>query len=442
MGKSLKINNWQKSPTWAQGIFAVLGLVSTGATHQALAQAVSSSGSGSTFTTPIGATLIPYNAALPSPLWGGALGSSVPGQRGFVRSEPFFIYPFVAAGFGTNSNVRLQSTDPIKSNFFQIAPRLTADIKSGGQVYALTYQASIVRYANSAPDNVIDHELIGQSRNQFSARSDLNAQAFYLSRNEARGSLNRLLNNEPDHFSAFGANGTFGYGALAAQGRFELDLGFTDKKYDNFRVVNSAFDVSTFNIAGRFLYRVAPRVRMLAELRDTEYSYKNNNIDSSERRLLFGASLDAGAAVSGTAKIGVVNKNFKDNGYKDFTAPAMEVALRWLPLTYSTWDFVAQRVPYDSTGSGSATVNTVLGVSWNHNWQSYFSTYASMQLVNSDFRESSRSDRLTNLSFGGYFDVRTWIRFGAQVSSNARSSDVIGADYKRNVLMFTIGATL
>ena len=99
-------------------------------------------------------------------------------------------------------------------------------------------------------------------------------------------------------------------------------------------------------------------------------------------------------------------------------------------------------MPYDSTGSGSATVNTVFGATWNHRWQTYVSTYASVQHINADFKDASRTDRLLNVTLGGYFDVRTWLKLGIQAVHNTRSSDSAGADYKRNVLMFTIGATL
>ena len=293
------------------------------------AQSVSAGGSpGTTFTTPIASTLVPYNAALPVPIWGGFIQSGYPAQRGFVRAEPFFIYPMIASGFGVNSNVLLQSTGAVRSSFVQFAPRITADVRSGGQSYALTYQGNLTRFSNSSADNYFDHEVIGQARNQFSARADLNVQAYYLSRSEGRGTLNRVLNSEPDRFGAMGASGTFGYGAQAAQGRFEFDLGLTDKRYDNFRQVNSAFDVSTFNFAGRFLYRIAPRMRLLAELRDTEYHYKSNNLDSSERRLMFGASMDAGAAISGTAKLGVVRKDFKDGAFR--TLPRRPQRLRYV----------------------------------------------------------------------------------------------------------------
>lgn len=409
----------------------------------AAAQTVSQGGSaGTTFTSPIASTLIPYNSAIPIPLGAVYLNNAFPAQRGFVRAEPFFIYPSVALGFGNNSNVLLQKDNTLSTSIVQMSPKVVAELKSGGSAHAFSYQGSFSRYSKSSADNTDDHELVAQTRNQFSARADLNGQAYYLSRSEPRFSLNRTSGDRPDHFNAFGALGTFGYGAQAAQGRFEVDMGFTDKSYTNNRLVTEAFDATSFNIAGRFLYRISPRMRLLAEARDTEISFKGSNLDNAERRLLFGAALDGSAALSGTAKIGYVNKNFKDGSLQDFNALAAEVALRWQPLTYSQIDVLAQRLPRDSTGTGTSTLDSVLGVTWNHRWQSFISTYASARYVNSDFKGVSRTDKISNFSVGGYFDIRTWLRLGLRVDLDNRSSTESTVEFKRNLLMFTVGATL
>ncbi len=141
-------------------------------------------------------------------------------------------------------------------------------------------------------------------------------------------------------------------------------------------VVTQSFDVTTFNAAGRFLYRIAPRTRLLTELRYTTFDYKTNNLDSSEVRLLVGATWDLAASTSGTVKVGQVRKDFKQSTLSDFSGVNVEAAVRWMPRTYSTVELLATRQPSDSTGAGLFTVDTTVGAVWNHRWQSFLSSRA------------------------------------------------------------------
>lgn len=409
----------------------------------ASAQQQQSSGSA-TFTSPVGATLIPQNPAAPIPSSALSFGLTQPNPRGFIRAEPFFIYPFARVSIGQANNVNFANSGGIDSPVIQFAPRVSAVARGGGHEHSFTYQGLFSHYTKSSDDDVSDHELIARSTNQFDARTDLRGEAYFIRRSEARGAFARAAGNEPDRFNAFGIRGTGGYGALAAQGRFEVDFGFTDKTYQNNPAITRVLDVSSFDLGGRFLYRLSPRMRALVEVRNTEFNYKTGNFDSSERRLLTGISMDATAAISGTAKVGVVRKDFKDSAFADYSAAAAEVAVRWSPLTYSTVDVVLQRLPRDTTGTaGSAgVIESLVGVYWRHQWQSYLGTYVSVANANQQFRGISRTDRLPGVNIGGYFDIRTWLRLSIDYSSNERRSSDSAVNFKRDALMFSVGATL
>ncbi len=53
----------------------------------------------------IGSLLVTPRAAVPLPNPNLAYSAAYPNQRGFVRAEPFFIYPFLAMGIGQNDNL-------------------------------------------------------------------------------------------------------------------------------------------------------------------------------------------------------------------------------------------------------------------------------------------------------------------------------------------------
>lgn len=398
----------------------------------------------STDSTPIGAGLVAPNAALPQPNPNLTTNFSLPAKRGFYRSEPVFVYPFLGVGLGHNSNLTGVNVNPIDSGFMVLSPRVYADVKKGGSTHSLTYNGNFGRYIDSSVDNYNEHELIAATRNQFTARADLEASAYYLVKQDARGSVNRAFSAEPDRWQAAGAHAQFGYGARNAPGRLEVDLALTDKHYQNNRGITELFDVTTVNLGGTFFYRLAPRTRAIGEISVTQYDYKSSRslLDNTEMRYLAGVTWDATAATSGTIKAGWMTKNFKAGTSTDFNAPTVDASVRWSPRTYSVFDFVVQRSAFDSTGTGVATVNTSLGGTWTHRWREFISTRALLIHSNSDFKGVSRTDRLTTLSVGGYYDVRTWLRVGAEYTHQRRASTDSTFEFSRDVLLFTVGATL
>lgn len=391
---------------------------------------------------PTGSGLLTGNPASPLPNPDLANGAAFPAQRGFVEAGPVFIYPYVGLGYGYNDNLTGALNDRISSGFVLVSPRVRADVKSGGNVYALTYSGNFGHYFNSLANDFNDQALVATSSNQFTASADLQAAAFYLVKQDPSGSIDRSFNIIPFSWHGAGAIATLGYGAPSAQGRLELDLGATDKRYTNEREITQALDVSTWNVAGRFFYRIAPEMRLLAEIRDTGYDYHSSPLDNNEQRYLLGATWDVTAATSGTLKVGYADKKFKQDGLPGYSGVTAEAAVRWLPRTYSTVQLVAVYGPSDSEGNGIFTVDTTLGASWEHYWKSYFLTRVFATYVNSDLQGISRTDRVSRAGIGAYFDIRSWLRIGVDYAHENRNSTDSAFDFSRNVVIFSIAGTL
>jgi hypothetical protein len=428
---------------------AVWGAVAFGQTPAPAG--VPGSGTGPSTATPVeiaptGSGLIRGNPASPLPNPDLTSGAAFPAQRGFIReAEPFFIYPFLGVGVGYNDNLTGVANDQIRSAFLVVSPRVRADVKTGANTYALTYSGNYGHYFSSSNNDFNDHAFVATSSNQFTASADLNAAAFYLIKQDPPGSVDRAYTGTPDRWHGAGAIATFGYGAPAAQGRLEFDLGYTDKRYQNNPETTDTSDVATWNGAARFFYRLAPKTRLLAEIRYTEYDYpvpSSPPLDNSEQRYLLGATWDLTAATSGTVKLGYLTKKFKQEGVEGYTGLTAEASVRWLPLTYSTVEVLAQYAPSESTGTGTFTIDTSVGAKWEHYWKSYFLTRALASYTKSDFQGVTRTDHISRVGIGAYFDIRTWLRLGADFSYDRRNSTDSASDYSRNVILLTIAGTL
>ena len=421
---------------WAAGAFG------QAPSFPAVPADTTSLGSAPVAIAPSGSGLLTGNPASPLPNPDLASGAAFPAQRGFIRAEPFFVYPFLGFGVGYNDNLTGTRQNRTGSAFALVSPRVRADVKKGGDTYALTYSGNYGHYFSGSASDFNEHAVVATSSNQFTARADLQAAAFYLVKQDPSGSVDRSFNANPFDWHGWGAIATFGYGAPSAQGRLELDLGATDKHYKNDREITQAFDVATWDAAARFFYRIAPKTRLLAEVRYTEYDYRSSPFDNDEQRYLVGATWDATAATSGTLKVGYATKTFKQQGLEDYSGPTVEAAVWWRPRTYSTVELVALYGPSDAGGTGIFAVDTTVGARWEHYWKSYFLTRAYVTYLNSDLQNVSRTDRVSRVGIGAFFDIRSWLRLGADYSRENRNSTDGAFDFSRNVIILSIVGTL
>ena len=386
--------------------------------------------------------IVRTNPASPLPNPNLASSAAIPPRRGFLRPEPFFVYPFLGVGLGYTDNLLGQSANEVSSMLYALSPRVQAEVRSGAHVHGLRYGGNYGIWADSRADDFANHEFVATTRNQFTARADLTGSAYYLLQQDPRGITARTLSAEPDKWRGLGVQLTGGYGARSAQGRIEVDLGLTDKQYRNNEAVTANLDVRTFNTAGRFFYRTGPRTRLLTELRYTRYDYDTGLLTNDEVRLLGGFTWDLAASTIGTVKAGYVRKNFEQATRTDYSAFTAEAAMRYLIRSYSAVEVAAGRLPSDSAGSGFFTVDTYLATTWTHRWAGFLSTRALLGYLNQDVRGANRTDTTTTLGFGGYYDVRPWLRLGVELQHGRRSSDDPSFDYTRNLLLFTVGGTL
>lgn len=395
-----------------------------------------------TTSAPPVSDLVRSNPAAPLPNPNLAASAALPPRRGFLRAEPFDIYPWLGVGLGWTNNLLGQATDPISTSFLVASPRVSAETRTGAHVHTLRYSGSYGKYFDSSADDFAVHEFVASTVNQFTARADLTASAYYLLQQDPRGLTTRTISTEPDRWNGYGARMTLGYGALSAQGRIEVDLGLTDKQYKNNPSVTQNLSVSTIDTAGRFFYRTGPRTRLLTELRYTHFDYDTGRFTNDETRLLGGFTWDLSASTSGSVKAGYVRKNFAQASLADYGAFTAETAFRFLIRSYSILDVAAGRAPSDFFGTGYFNVDTYATAAWSHRWAGYFSTRALVSYLNQDVRGANRTDSTTNLGIGGFFDARTWLRFGVELQHARRSSDDANFAFSRNVLMLTVGATL
>lgn len=371
-------------------------------------------------------------------------------------------YPAVDLTLGHDDNVIRGKSGQNKrsSSFMVVSPSVRLEGKSQANLYSLTYRADIGRYRDSSADNYNTQKLSGLASLSPTARVALDLRGEYARGTDARGSNDRALPNEPDRWHSWMVGGVLGYGAPGAQGRIELEAGYTDKEYDNnraSRVVGGVFQQGTefldradASYGGTFFWRVAPKTQLLFQVRQTDIDYdiSASTLDSKERRYLAGVTWTATAKTTGIFKIGRLKKDFDSSTRSDSSESSWEGTVQWKPLTYSTVDITTGKqmneVTGNGTGSGDFISSKNLNATWTHSWKPRFSTSVSAGVREDDYQGSgaTRSDDTDNLGLGMAYQMRRGLKLGANYTHTKRDSNVSPFDYSRNVIMFTVGAAL
>lgn len=362
-------------------------------------------------------------------------------------SDGVNLFADVAIDTGYDSNVRQSARGTeVDSLLFRVRPTISAQTAYRADRYVLSYLGDYVRYPSYDPNSLGQNDLVFSAQNVFTGRAGLAWQLSASDHYDPIGSTDRTNNGSvADHFRAYAANATFRYGAEEATGRLEFDAGLGSKRYLNDRINTESADVDNTNLAARFYYKIAPKTRLLSEIRRTTFDYKNDTrlLQNTDMRYLFGASWDATAALSGTAKVGLQAKDYvHDDVNPDYKGLSWEAALRWKPLTYSAFDLVSGRAASDPSGSSSGVpITKNLSVVWNHDWMDYVHSKLSAGRQRTRYTISGRKDVDDVYSASIMYDMRRWLGLGAEFVFSHRNSNDDTLDYIRRKTVLKVQAS-
>ncbi len=366
------------------------------------------------------------------------------GPKGIPLGEGLTLYPFVNLAFGRNNNLFLTNVNQRSSNLQTYNPGFKVEATSENAKLGLAYDLNVGRYSSSSADNYTDYRVLGTGEFVFTSSMGLKLAADYVRAHDPRGSNDRGISGAPDEYRTTTPSLLFAYGANEAIGRVEVEAGSANKRYVNNRATTVGSDRNTDNFGGRFFLRVAPKTSFVFEAREDRIDYKlaTSAQDSKERRYLVGVTWDATAATSGSVKVGQIRKDFALASRRDYSSSGWEANVSWKPLSYTKFDFFTIKTFSESTGLGDFTLSKKFGVNWQHQWNSRLMSTASMSRADDDFVGNARSDSTDSYGLKLNYKIVRWLTVGGEFTNTSRDSNTRGFNYKKNLYMLTLGATL
>lgn len=366
------------------------------------------------------------------------------GPRSIPLADGASLTPYVNFSYGRDNNLFLANTNRRSSNLVLWNYGANFVLEGRASKFGLLYDSTIGKYASSNDDDYTDYKTLGTAEFIFTSSMGLKLAADYTRGHDPRGSTDRGISGKPDEYRTGGPSVLFAYGANEARGRIELEAGQVDRRYLNNRTSTVGSDRDTQNLAGRFFLKIGPKTSAIFEVRrdDIDYKLESSLQDSKESRYLAGVTWEATAATSGVFKIGRLKKDFAAAGRRDFSGTGWEGNIIWKPLSYSTVTLGTNKSISESTGLGDFTLAKRYSIGWDHEWNSRMTSTVSFSRSDDEFSGNVRKDETDSFGMKLNYKVFRWLTVGGEVTNTKRDSNVSGFNYKKNLYLLTLGATL
>jgi hypothetical protein len=374
----------------------------------------------------------------------GGAESKGEGPRGIEMVEGVSFFPYGNLAYGHDDNLYITNSNRKSTNFLVANPGFHIITRSNFGKLALDYDARIGRYFSSSDDDYRDQHFAATADLFASSSIGFRLGGLYAMGHDPRGSTDRTISTTPDLYDNTGVSALFAYGANGAAGRVEVEAGSAKRHYTNNRATTFLSDRSNDGAAARFFWRIAPKTSLVVEARQDKIDYESNVsiFDSKEKRYLIGAVWEATALTSGTIKVGQIRKDFASPALKDYSGTGWEANMRWSPLTYSSFDFFTAKSFAESTGLGNFILTKRYGAAWNHAWNSRLNSMVSVARSDDAYDGFGRDDKTTSLGLKLNYKLLRSVTVGGEYVYTKRDSNISNFEYKRNVFMLTLGATL
>lgn len=249
-----------------------------------------------------------------------------------------------------------------------------------------------------------------------------------------------LENRENDQWRRIRTDVEYRWGLPNDRINFELDGFAVNREYSNNRDVTRFLDHQTVNGGLRLIYNVGRKSSLFAATAIQRTHYPETAPGAFDRssttvRYLLGASWAATAKTSGDVRLGLVDRNPKDDSREAFRRFDWRANLTWSPRAVRQFNLTTGQSSQESFLNTVDFINhRYVGLEWVERWTPRFESTLSARYVNSAFIGSTRNDDFFTYSASGRYRATQTLSLIALASNGERDSNVDFANYERRYL--------
>jgi predicted porin len=386
-----------------------------------------------------------------------SLAAATPIGPAIINAGPVAITPTVGTEIKYRDNIYLQDNDTTDSWIYIARPAVNAALQDRDNLYQLDYRGEGGWYQEDSTgdrNDYFDNTLSGNAHMEFSERWITEVFGSWAALHEDRGTglsegfIGGVI-PKPIEFDQGDVGASLQYGSDEGVGRLLLSAGYMDRQYQNFEELTRSRDREETTFAATFFYPVAPKTDVLVEYAYKDIEYPNPfqqgpALDSDENSLWAGAEWEMTPNLTSSARLGYVDKDFKDSERKDWDGLGWSVSLAMQPREQDTVFVESSRRPEETTLQGDFIKRTNLTARWTHDWSDRVYTELSALYGKDEYEQSinDREDDIYNISFRVGYEFRRWANIYAGYSYDDKDSNIDGLSYKDNIVMVGVEFSL
>ena len=385
-------------------------------------------------------------AVLASPAW--ALE-----PIGYKTAEGLLITPKLQISERWDDNFRSLETNAESSFVTAIAPSINFNAKGKKSEFNLDFTAVQDIFHSSHGDDNLDRGAAATLALTFDRRNRLKLNAGFQHTEETSSLVQKFENDVSEQVDA---GLLYGYGAETARGQIELGASTSRLGYANGLVLpggailNADRERDADQLKAILYAALAPKTKLLAEVRQTEFSYvTNTTLDSTNLALLAGLKWDATAQTQGSIKVGTETKEFKKAGVAEADNSMWEVSVTWSPLSYSTFTLNSSSKLDEGNNGARVVESQSTALDWSHQWLKRLSSKVGVSVASQDYigapvvpGGADRADELLSANLGVTYNMRRWLDLGLGYNFSENDSNAAARSFERNVVSLTVTASL
>lgn len=374
----------------------------------------------------------------------------------YLTDSGIEVTPFIAVSFLHNDNItnEKESRNKISSMLFELEPSVTARAERGDNIYSASYTLTNGYYFDSSDDNYLDHSFDLASIWNINIRNGLNLNYELDRLHDARGSgVSEGIGSstrgfdEPIEYVTNHINATYIYGSDGSKGRLEGSIGYYDKSYKNFRNITQFRDYDENRYGAGFYYRIAPNTNLLLNINIEDRRYNKNaperpSLDNDAIYYYIGAEWDITGKTTGTAKLGLQDKDFDSASREDFDGTSWDIGITWSPKRYSILSLDTSQNARDPDQDGDYVEEAIYILGWNHYWNEQFATNVSYTNVDESYTGVSREDKTDIWGFSASYDMRRWVSITLGWDYTDKTSSQANIGHEQQIWYLTATFTL
>ena len=341
-----------------------------------------------------------------------------------------------------DSNI-YRAADEVDDTIIVLAPQLVYGSEYGKHAYGLKYSGNYARFQNNSSLNYFEHDLVASAQLKHKGKLSSAFSLSYKDGIEQPGINNaqQLVLEEFNKQNTKNMSATLFYGTKQSIG--QLVGKYTHQQLE---FTNNGQEFRDFNrnaFTGTFLYRVAPKTRLLFEASVAELDSPNTqfvDFSRNQKSYLAGVEWNATAITSSVFKIGYQDVDFDAENLVDLSGLSYFLDMTWKPNTYTSVKIGASRAASESAEqSVGGFIRSGYGVDLVHELTSKTKGSIGYKRTNFDFAGSqNRKDELKRLVARLSFESKHWLQLYTEYENSKRSSAFELLQFNANII--TIGA--